>query len=184
MKFRSACLFVISLFLTAPATASDAQLEELTVTYFNALQSEGVGAISRFLHPEAQNELREMILPVFEFEAEQGRPGLTQVIFGGPKDIEEIRTLSPEDFVGAFMTFLGNQMQDLNVKFDKIEVLGTLPENDLRHVVTRITVGADVVSLTQMEVLTYRPYQDSWRLQLNGQFKGIAAALRNNVIQQ
>ncbi len=184
MKLRSICLLVVSLFITAPAAASDAQLEEMTVQYFNALQTEGVGAVSRFLHPEAQNELREMILPVVEFEVEQGRPGLTQAIFGGSTDIEEIRALHPEDFVGAFMTFIGSQMQNLNVKFDKIEVLGTLPEKDLRHVVTRVTVGADIIELTQMEVLTYRPYQDSWRLQLNGQFKGIAAALRNNIIQQ
>lgn len=184
MKLRSVCLFVISLFVAAPATASDAELEQMAVTYFNALQSDGVGAISRFLHPEAQSEFREMILPIFEFEAEQGQPGLTQAVFGGPTDIEEIRALSAEDFIGAFMTFIGSQMQDLNVKFDKIEVLGTLPENDLRHVVTRVTVGADVVELTQMEVLTYRPYQDGWRLQLNGQFKGIATALRNNIIRQ
>ncbi|TQV77730.1 hypothetical protein [Denitrobaculum tricleocarpae] len=183
MKLRTACLLALSLFVATPAAANDAELETLARDYFASVQSEGVGAIASALHPDALAEFRAMILPIFEAEAESGQPNFTNAVFGGPKTIDEIRALDPEAFIGAFMSFLGQQMQNLNVKFDQIDILGSVPEGEVRHVLARVTVGAGEISVTEMEVLSFTPYEDTWRLQLNGELKGIATALRGSIPQ-
>ncbi len=183
MKLRTALLFVISIAMATPANADDTQLETLARDYFASIQNEGIGAIAGALHPDALEEFRDMILPIFEAEAESGQPNFTNAVFGGPKNIDEIRALDSESFISAFMDFLGQQMQNLNVKFDRIEILGSVAEGPDRHVLARVTVGAGEISVTEMEVLSYTPYEDTWRLQMNGELKGIATALRGSIAQ-
>lgn len=183
MKLRTVCLLVLSMFVATPAAANDEELETLAREHFASIQNEGVSAISSMLHPDALMEFRSMVMPIFEFEAESGQHNLTTAVFGEPNGIDEIRALDAEAFIRAFLTFLGQQMQNLNVKFDQVDVLGSVPEGEVRHVLARVTVGAGEISLTQMEVLSFIPYQDTWRLQMNGELKGIAAALRGNIPQ-
>jgi len=41
-----------------------------------------------------------------------------------------------------------------------------------------LTIGFEELAITQFEVLGFKPYKDTWRLQLNGQMKGFANQLR------
>ena len=64
------------------------------------------------------------------------------------------------------------------MRFDKLEMLGSVSEKEARHVLARLTIGAGEFSVEQMEVLSFIPFEDTWRLQLNGQMKGLASAMR------
>jgi hypothetical protein len=43
-----------------------------------------------------------------------------------------------------------------------------------------MTVGAnELISLTQFEVLSFVPYEDTWRLELTGELRSLAESLRS-----
>ena len=64
---------------------------------------------------------------------------------------------------------------------DELEILGVVPEGEQRHVLARITLGADQLTVTEFEVLSFFPFEGSWRLQLNGEMQGSAAALASQL---
>jgi hypothetical protein len=52
-------------------------------------------------------------------------------------------------------------------------------EGDTVHLVTRNSTGAAGVQVTKLEVMSLKPYQDTWKLMLSGKMEGFAQALNN-----
>jgi hypothetical protein len=161
--------------------AQEDELEFIARAYFEVLQTEGMTSVGQFMHPNALVEFKDMLLPVFEAEASAGDAQLRAVTFGNQATIDDVRNQDPESFMNGFMNIIAAQAGDIRISFDKLEVLGVVPEGEQRHVLTRITVGADQLELTEFEVLSFIPFEGSWRLQLNGEMKGLAAALASQL---
>jgi len=156
-------------------------VEAITRQYFNTLETEGFVSIGRYMHPEALSDFKEMVLPVFISEAESGQRQLLDITFGAPAEVDDLSALAPEEFMNGFMNLVAAQAGSALVSFDKLDILGTVSEGDDIHVLTRTTVLAGELEITGFEVLSFRPYEGSWGLLLNGEMKGIAAALRANL---
>ncbi|MCP4706774.1 MAG: hypothetical protein GY865_19425 [candidate division Zixibacteria bacterium] len=163
------------------AYGDDKGPESLAEKYFNTLQTDGVTSVGQFLHPDALAEFKNMMLPIIEAEANSGQHQLKDVLFGDSATVAEIKEMDHMDFMNSCMNLIAIQMGSANISFDKMEILGTIEEGDARHVVTRIAIGADELAITQFEVLSFMPYEDTWRLQLSGKMKGLAATLRANM---
>ena len=86
--------------------------------------------------------------------------------------------------MNGFLNIIALQLGAMTLAFDSLEVLGTVNENENVHVLSRITVTSGPVSVTQFEVLSFKPYEDTWKLQLNGEWQGMVQALRANVLGQ
>ncbi len=178
-RLRHLLLTTVLVALSPLSQAADTP-EALAAEYFEVIQAEGLSASTQFMHPDALAEFKGILMPVYDAEHIVGGSELLQVTFPGTS-YDALKTMSPKSFMDGFMNLVLAQTGDAPIRFDNLDVIGTVAEGDARHVLTRMTVGAGELSLTQFEVLSFVPYEDSWRLQLNGDMKGLAVALRANL---
>jgi hypothetical protein len=73
------------------------------------------------------------------------------------------------------MRLAGDQLK--NVTFGDCEILGTVREKDMAHVVTRITAGVQEVRMNQLTVVCTKPLGMEWKLMLSGELEGLATAI-------
>lgn len=180
-RSRPALLLAGMLALAAgPLQAEEGSPEDVARAYFAAIQADGMSSSTRFMHPDALAEFKAMLMPVYEAEHDAGGTKLLEVTFPGAS-FDALEKMDGRDFMDGFMALVVAQTGDVPVRFDKLEVLGTVNEGEARHVLTRMTLGAGDLAMTQFEVLSFAPYQDTWRLQLNGDLRGLAVALRRNL---
>jgi hypothetical protein len=158
--------------------------EQLAVMYFEAMKTEGLTKVAHFIHPEALIEFKSMMLPIYEYEIESGSRQFTDLSFGNQTSIADIKAMAPESFMNNFMNIVAIQTGTVKIDFENIEVLGSVIEGNNRHVLTRMTIGAGELNMKKLEVLSFRPYNDGWKLQLNGEVKGMAKVLRANLVKK
>ena len=157
--------------------------EEVAEDYFEAMQNEGLIATSRFMHPSALAEFKSMVMPVYDAEHASGGRQLLDLTFSPTVNYAQLQAMDPLDFLNGFMNVVTAQNGNVPLQFDKLEVLGTIAEGEIRHVLTRMTMGVGELALSQIEVLSFIPYEETWLLQLNMDLKGLATALRSNLRQ-
>lgn len=175
--FKSIMPLIIGLMITASAHAGNNNPEALAKQYYNAMQTEGMNALGRFMHPDALSDFKSMILPIYEAEADSGQRELMDISFGKSAKTFNLKEMEPQAFYNGFMNAVAVQL-GMKIHFNKLEILGTVKEGDARHVLARITVGVSELGVTQLEPLSFLPYKDSWRLQLNGKITGLAKTLQ------
>lgn len=158
--------------------------ESVAAEYFEAMQTQGIAASTGFMHPSALAEFKSMVMPVYQAEHESGTRQLLDMTFTQDVEFDELAAMDPVQFMNGFMSVVTAQTGNVPLNFDKLEVLGTIPEGQARHVLTRMTVGVGELAITQFEVLSFLPYEETWRLQLNMEWRGLAAALRSNLQRQ
>lgn len=177
----AALLLTVALALAAsPAMAEDDSPEDVARAYFAAIQADGMSSSTRFMHPDAMDEFKAMLMPVYVAEHDGGGSKLLETTFPGTS-FEALEKMSGLDFMDGFMALVVAQTGDVPVRFDKLEVLGTVSEGDARYVLTRMTLGTGDLAMSQFQVLSFAPYGDTWRLQLNDDLRGLAVALRRNL---
>jgi hypothetical protein len=179
---RALIIGYCTIFWTANVLAADSP-EAVATSYFEAMQKEGLASSTRFMHPNALLEFKTMLMPVYAAENAGGGRQLLDVTFSSEVQFTQLESMEPAAFMDGFMGLVVAQTGNAPIRFDNLEVLGTINEGEARHVLTRMTLGAGELAITQFEVLSFLPYEDTWRLQLNGDMKGLAAALRNNLPQ-
>lgn len=181
-KFRMLLPFLFIALFSGQLHAQDTP-EEVAQDYFKAMQNEGLIATSRFMHPSALAEFKSIVMPVYDAEHASGARQLLDLTFSPSADYAEVQAMDPLDFLNGFMNVVTAQTGNVPLQFDKLEVLGTVEEGEIRHVLTRMTVGVGELAMSQIEVLSFLPYEDTWLLQLNMDLKGLATALRSNLRQ-
>jgi hypothetical protein len=149
--------------------------EEVARQQFAAIQAEGIGAVVDYLHPDALAEFKRIVLPVFELE---GSDEIRRFVFGKPTATEEIRTMDPSEIMRAFLRSFGGEFEDLQVSFDELEIVGVVPEDERRHVLARMTVSTPDFTIKEYEVLSFKPFEDTWRLELSSEMQSMASAFR------
>ena len=157
--------------------------ESLAKSYIQALSDGGMGATAEFMHPDALADFKGMLLPVYNAEARAGERQLIDITFGQEVSVDQLSEISDTQFFRGFLNLIEAQTAGQNMQFDKIEVLGTVTEAEVQHVLTRMSVGSEQVKVTSMEVLSFIPYQDTWRLRLTGEIEGMARALQQSLSQ-
>jgi len=169
--------------ILATSVKAEDNPEAVAQAYFAAMQSEGLLSSTRFMHPIALAEFKSMLMPVYTAENAAGGRQLLDVTFSSDVRFTDLQAMDPATFMNGFMSLVVAQTGDAPITFDKLEVLGTISENESRHVLTRMTLGTGELAITQFEVLSFLPYEQTWLLQLNGDMKGLATALRSNLPQ-
>ncbi|MEZ5553423.1 MAG: hypothetical protein R3E82_21255 [Pseudomonadales bacterium] len=178
---KVAILSMVSVVLWSPFAFSVEDPQAVAERYFKVMQTEGFTAVSRFMHPSALAEFKAMLLPVYEAEAESGQSQLRDLTFGPDSTFETVVKSEPAVFMSGFMNLVIAQTGEAKLSFDNQEILGFVVENEQRHVLTRMTITAGDIRVTQFEVLSFIPFEDSWLLQLNGEMQGLAAALATSI---
>ena len=115
-------------------------------------------------------------MPLFRKEAAAGKKEITQGLFGPGATLASVESMAPLDFMNGMFVHLGGALE--GIVFKDAELLGSVREKDIVHVVSRVSVdGPNGLKLRQMEVVSVKPDGDGWKLLLNGSLEGIAAAL-------
>ena len=168
-------LLVLAALMAGLARA--ASPEETVKGYMTALQKHGFESTLDYFHPGELARLKTMIMPILGSGASPKMQPAIEAIFGSGTTSKQLEEMTPLAFGAAFMKFLSSEMKA--VKFDDIQVLGSVPEGDLMQVVTRVGVTAgNSVHISQMEVVTTKRYEGGWKLVLTGELEDLAQALK------
>jgi len=130
------------------------------------------------MHPKALEDFKGMVMPILDAEAAAGSSDFLQAVFGRGAKLSNIKKLTGEQFLSRFMVFAVTQSGEQEIKFDKFQLVGVVSEGEYRHVLARVTAGAEGMSITEMQVLSLIPYEGQWKLELTGKIEGIANALK------
>lgn len=173
------CLVAVQLLLASvvPALAAETP-EQVCAQYLAAIKQHGIVAMSEFIHPDEFARFKNLMMPIFEAGDAAEREDLRRGFFGESATPESVAAMPPADFTRAVMAVLDAQLKTKKVSFGNADVLGAVKEGEIVHMVTRASVAAGDVTLTQLEVVSLKPSGDTWRLLLSGQIEGMAQGLR------
>jgi hypothetical protein len=172
---KAAALLMILLSGAAGAASSP---ETICTEYFAALKKDGMTAAASYIHPDELARFKQMLMPLFRRAAAKQDHRLAEGFFGPGTRLEQLEAMSAADFMTGVLRAVGEKM---DVNFGDVEVLGTVREKEVVHVVARVTAEAgdetSKVKVKTMEVVSTRPFGDGWKLLLSGELEGLASAL-------
>ena len=160
----------------AARASEPAASEQLVRSYYEQLAAGDYGAYADVVHPDEAARFKGMLIEVFRMAEEEGDRGLMDATFGPEATLEDAEKSTPTEFIRAFMRLASAMIG--GVEFLGVEVLGSVPEGELRHVVVRTRMKAEGIEITQMEVVSTKPYQGEPRLMLTGNWEGLGTAMR------
>ena len=164
--------------LVSPATAQERAEtpEAVTRQYGAAMRANDCIGTAELMHPDALAQFRRMLLPIV---AADSSGGLCRRLFDASSSTE-LAGLPDAELFARFFRTLVNDAPELSGMFagaDLAPVGHVLEGADVAHVVFRMKVAADGVTLTKVQAVSLRRAGPTWRVLLSGDFEGLAAAL-------
>jgi len=176
-------LTLASLLSPSLSTAAAETPEQLCEKYFTAIKQQGATASVDFIHPDELLRFKQMLLPIFDAGEEKAKAEVIQALYGKTATSASVKTMSPADFMRGFMKISEAQAKSMNISFGDIKILGSVNEGDVVHLVTRHSAGTQDFSMTELEVVSLKPYQDSWRVLLSGKLEGMGQAIKAQMLR-
>jgi len=168
----------LALALLAGLTQAAGTPEQLAIDYMAALKKDGLTAAPAFIDPDELARFKEMLMPLVRREAATGDTPITAALFGKDTKLAQVEAMSPLEFSTALMRVLGEKLSD--VKYGDVQVLGTVREKEVVHVVARVATEISAgVQMNTVTVISTRKSGDAWKLMLTGELEGLAAGLRS-----
>ena len=183
MSSRSLLVALVALATGLAAARSTAvaqdrpETPEMVTRQFGAAMriNDWVGT-AELMHPDALAHFRDMFLPIVRADS-TGR--LCDRLFA-TKSAAEVAALPNAELFARFFRTLVNGAPELSGMFagaDLVPVGHVMEGNDVAHVVFRMKVAADGVTITKVQAMSLRRSGQTWRVLLSGDFEGLAAAL-------
>lgn len=152
--------------------------EQVYQQYFTTIKQQGVVAATDFIHPDELARFKQMLSPIFEVGDQKTKDGLAQAVFGKTATPASVQTMSPADFLRGFMRLSDQENKSKQISLGDTKVIGSVKEGDIVHLVTRHSAGTAGVSMTELEVVSMKPYGNSWKLLMSGKLEGIGQAIK------
>jgi hypothetical protein len=175
-------LTVIAVAWPASLAAQAETPEDVARQYFVAMRSEDAAALARVTHPAALAELRDLLAPLFAStlpEADEFRQRLL-----GVRTVPEARALSDTTVFANFIRALGGQLPIFTeaLRSSSMEPVGHVIEgSDTAHVVYRVMIPLEGITLERMAVLSLGRQGETWRALLSGDYSELARVLRETL---
>ncbi len=178
------CTLLLALALSSGAAARTAEpaaaaLPEAVVeSYTKALQAGDYLKSTDFMHPEALEKFRGMVLPLVESVGAESASLLP--LFKGVADVAALKKLSPAEFFASFLGGLtaANPAVLAALSSGSMAALGSVAEGEMLHVVCRTSLGFEGIKINKMNVVSLKRAAGNWRVLLSGEIEGMAEALR------
>jgi hypothetical protein len=178
MSSRS--LFFGFVTLAALASAGTAQdrpetPEAVTRQFGAAMRANDWVGTAELMHPDALAHFRDMFLPIV---AADSTGQLCDRLFATTSAAEVAALPNAELFARFFRTLVSGapELSGMFAGADLVPIGHVLEGNDA-HVVFRMKVAADGVTITKVQAMSLRRSGQTWRVLLSGDFEGLAAAL-------
>lgn len=166
----------------APLPAQAEPPEVVAVRYFEAMRSEDAAALARVTHPDALAELRRLLAPLFESELPEADEFRQRLL--GVRTAAEARALSDTTVFANFIRALGSQLPVFAqaLRSSSMEPVGHVMEGpDTAHVVYRVKVPLEGITVERIAVLSLGRYGDTWGALLSGDYSELARVLRETL---
>jgi hypothetical protein len=173
-------LFFGLVMLAAVASAGTAQdrpetPEAVTRQFGAAMRANDWVGTAELMHPDALAHFRDMFLPIVTADS-TGQ--LCDRLFATTSAAEVAALPNAELFARFFRTLVSGapELSGMFAGADLVPIGHVLEGNDA-HVVFRMKVAADGVTITKVQAMSLRRSGQTWRVLLSGDFEGLAAAL-------
>ena len=172
------------LLITITSSAQEQQDPETIVKeYFGHLQKKKWLDITELFSPPALDQFKQLVLPVIAMDLKQGNGELTQLFFGKKLAPPEISEMSSEDFFFFVMSAIMLQVSEAKMKFDKVEILGSVKESEnIVHVVGKLYIGFGQSQFTDVNVTSLEKIDGKWGLMLTSDVQNLVDELKRMVM--
>jgi len=190
-------LFIVVLCLsnfhvtTLRAEQIEANPEPLVHAYFDAFKEGDMEKVAAIMHSDELSKFKDMMLPIIKKginatdEDSEQEDVMAVKLFTQDASIETISEEGPREFFARFMNWimiLNPAMKD-SLTGAKIKTVGHIPEDDLTHVVYRISFDVMGSSMSQMSVMSMKKQEGEWKLMLTGEIEGLSQMMQMNMEQ-
>ena len=162
-----------------PVFAAEETAEEFTARSFAAMKNDGFDAVADYMHPDALVKFQEMIGPVFVSLLERNDTEAVYAFFGQGITPDELREMSADKFFRGMFRVIAEHPDMKSAAFNDTEIIGSVIEDDLTHVVIRVSVDYGDATFTEVDTVTVAQDGDGWGLLLTGEMEGFAQAMQN-----
>lgn len=153
--------------------------EEVAHAYLTALQDRGALIVVEFIHNDEMAKFKDIFIAIMEKDAAKGRREIVTGLFGAQATLAEVKALSPKAFMSVFIQKISDATSNKGFTFEKLEVLGFVPEGDKAHVVVRLEIGMWMSAMKKMEVISMKRDGAEWKLMLTKEFDGLLQRMQN-----
>jgi hypothetical protein len=161
---------------SAPAQERAETPEVVAQQFGAAMRANDWVGTAQLMHPDALARFRNMFLPIVTADS-TGQ--LCDRLFA-TTSVAEVAALPDAELFARFFRTLVSGAPELSGMFagaDLVPVGHVSEGNDVAHVVFRMKVAADGVTITKVQAMSLRRLGPTWRVLLSGDFEGLAAAL-------
>lgn len=164
--------------LALPAGAAPTETPEAFVARsVKAAQQKGTGALADFMHPDELARFKRLMTSILAQAEPAAGDTLARAMFGADATLDSVLKLTPAEFMRDMLDGVMSR-PGVTVKIGDGQVLGSVREGEVVHLVTRNVATVNELTVTKMEVVSVRPNGDSWGMLLSGELEGMADAMR------
>ena len=131
--------------------------------YLKSLRDRGFAAMADYVHPDELARFKAMLTPVLEAESDAGGRALMNATFGRDARLTDVRLADPADFLRRFARVMSARMPEQRMDFDDLQVLGSVEEGELVHVLMRLRWESQAITRDRLEVVSLLRFEKSWK---------------------
>ena len=165
--------------------------EEMIQLYFDAFKKGDNQVLADNMHKGELARFKDALMPLFETGLDSSPGGFASEramlrLFVGDADMEQVRNESPQDFFIRFLSWVMglNPAIKQSMAGATIEIIGSVPEKDMTHVLYRMSVNMMGTTMKQLSVMSVKKEGDDWKLMLTGEIEGMSQMLKMNMNQR
>lgn len=163
-----------------PATQADTP-ETFARQALDALKEDRLDDFAKAMHPDALKRLKTLLVSIVDGAASQGQERQVLVLFSGVSTADDLKKLDDVQFFVAFYRGLVRLRPEMKQALGgaDVQILGHVLEGqDTAHVVYRMTVTAESLKITKLNVLSMQKTESGWAMSQSGDIEGMAEALK------
>jgi hypothetical protein len=149
-------------------------------SYLAEFERNGYSAIPKFVHPEEVDRFRNIVMPLVTADNDRALELLRQV-FGYDATSESVQHINSLAFMQGYADAISSKLKAAQVRHEPSVILGTVREGKLAHVVVRLRTSAADFKESHLQVLSFKPYGQTWMLMLPAEMEGLANAIQTQV---
>jgi hypothetical protein len=175
---------LFGLLLAAPVlhAAEPGTPEAAVLDYFDLFRRGDMTGIAERLHDDEATRFKADLLPLIErtltnpvFASSRETAAVRDLLDG--ETLEDLKAEPPHAFFTRYMRWVLRRTPGVidALKKTSIEPLGHIREDDIAHVVCRITVETPDTRARQMKLLSVRLQGETWRFMVSGDLQTLPA---------
>lgn len=176
MKHLIPTLIVLSctFFPMSRLAAAETSPESVAQAYLAARSKVGFKALCDFVHPEAAEQFKQMILDFYVLNDREAERMRFQT-FGVDATRAAVRSLNAVEFTCKVSGSTDAEFRQRGLKIDRGALLGTVNEGDITHVLVRTGYAMADDAVTELETLSLKRDAGRWKLLLPVQWQRLHA---------